>query len=166
MTEINLNLETLKATCQNCNNTFDDYKLSDFTYGSRLFYTESNKLAYANLSEDKIATKISTFINNALKNINNEDKDTLFVKLFCFTCDDINGNNTLKREKATCQNCHSTNLNLTYQEPPVLKKQTLPIISHNNWNKKSDETKINELNNLISVWQESTSQKKNDTPWK
>lgn len=59
-----LKLEKLNAECLDCSSQFFDYKLSDFMYGSRLFYTDDQQMAYGNLVENATADHVSKIIDD------------------------------------------------------------------------------------------------------
>lgn len=146
-----LKLENLNAECLDCANQSFDYKLSDFMYGSRLFYTEDQKMVYGNLAEDSTAAQVSKFIDDNLPNNTDSEKNDFFSKIFCKTCDPVQEKIITDNKKLICKSCGGSNIKVTYQNPPTYTEFILPTISHDVWNKKNPEEQHKELSNLLKL---------------
>lgn len=132
----------LKSVCKNCGEVFEVYRLSDFAYGERLFFTEDGiDYAYVNCFEDKVFNEIAGIVKKVYNKGNISQRDCL-NRVLGLTCDLINGKRIdATRKGNACIKCGSKNLETTYYKPPKTAKISISILTYDEWEKKNPEEK-------------------------
>ncbi len=130
-----------KCQCKVCGNTFEVYKLSDFSYGERLLLTEDGlDFGYIVCYEDSVFNEVSTIVENFCKpkNLKQNQIVDCFNKVFGISCDLINGKKIdAYRSKRACPDCKKDQLETTPYEPFKTITAKVPVITHDEWNKLS-----------------------------
>ncbi|HEX3045809.1 MAG TPA: hypothetical protein VHY08_13710 [Bacillota bacterium] len=139
---IELSVGVLKSICKSCGEVFDDYGLSDFAYGERLLLTEDGiDYAYVNCFEDKVFNEINEIVKKLFKK-GNGDQAECFNRVLGLACDLINGKRIdATRKDKSCNKCGSEKLETTYYEPPKTAKISIPILTYDEWERKTSEEK-------------------------
>jgi hypothetical protein len=152
-----LTLGIINIECLNCNTKYKEYKMSDFVYGERLFYTEINHYyAYCNCLEDKYFNEISDFVDIILKKKKyfEKEKKKIFNNIFGYICDLVNNERIIANDDSIwsrCKICNSTNIKISNKEPQIeLETISLPEVTYKDWNKLNKNQKMEKIIKLYN----------------
>ena len=147
--EKEIGVGVLYIKCNNCGKEYNDYTLGDFSYGYRLFRTNENQLyLYSFLIDDIAFNEIKDLVRKLLKDKGLEDSikiADIFNEIFGEICDPISNDKidaTGKSYFKTCKYCKSHDIKQTKNNPLKSIRISVPIIQYTQWNKLSQDQKI------------------------
>lgn len=144
-TQRELSVELSEGTCQACGDKREVYNLSGFLYGERLLLTEDGKYyAYLNCFDDTAFNEINLILKSIIadRKVSQEQETEYFYKIFGSSCDLVNEVRIDgSRTKVSCLSCGSDQLTVNEKFPPEVIRVTLPVITHNAWDRVDEQTK-------------------------
>jgi len=147
MTTIKIRVRKEVVRCDMCKRTRDFLYLSDFVYGQKLVYFDSNtEFAFINLLEDEVFFKYEEMVKDILNSnsvtYTSEDVGKFVNKSFGVACDPLYGMNidfSIGQKK--CMYCGSTKFERNMIEPESLTEIIVPVVSHAKWETLDDNQK-------------------------
>lgn len=147
MTTIKIKVRKEVVRCDMCKRTKDFLYLSDFSYGQKLVYFNSNtELAFINLLEDEVFIKYEEMVKDILNSngvtYTSEEVGKFVNKSFGVTCDSLYGMNidfSIGQKK--CMYCGSIKFEKNMIEPESMTEIIVPVVSHEKWETLDDNQK-------------------------
>jgi len=134
--------------CKNCNNEFDVLDLPpEGTYGEFIMYGQNGEIAYWNGITDPVFKEVSKFTNSLtpLADLDEIAQSSAFLEI-CGVCCDLAREGSVFRVRPSCPDCKSEDIRLLREiDPQHGIVVDVPCITHNTWNRLSQEEKKQQL---------------------
>lgn len=139
--------------CENCDKTFKAPELPE-RYGEFILHSNDiNDSVYLNAFEDQVFNEVKELYkkNENVKKKNKLSDTKLFQSIFSISCDlAADGSQYQIGFIEICPNCSSGSItSWSPTDPPEFLSEDIKSVTHNLWNKLSEEKKVDLINKSV-----------------
>lgn len=161
-----MSLEYMKYDCSHCGTIF---KSLDSPYGEFVLISEAGELAFMRAYDDLVFNEFRKLIreNKLVSELDDLSRSDLLHNIFGIACDPApDGSLYQISRKPMCPNCNTSEYSCCWgptHEFVELSDLNIPIISHNHWNKLTNQQKKDLIEEAINNQNMSQYAKKQST---